>query len=204
MLDNEKKSLIETEEHYRHLIASKLGSIEQGAQTLEKSLWDKVSAVLNSNFGLWFLSSVFISGGATMYQITQHHYETELAQQKEVITCEFEIVNRLNGMGYLLRRANTVGEAQFALTSITKSLGPVSSEFEHVNIAVLYFKIYQLTGIRDIEMGNYVRELEEINLVIQGENPKAAFNGADKKRLLEIIDILQNYARKQIDNRKKQ
>jgi len=51
MLDNEKKSLIEAEEHYRHLIASKLGSIEQGAQTLEKSLWDKVSAVLNSNFG---------------------------------------------------------------------------------------------------------------------------------------------------------
>ena len=67
MLDNEKKLLIESEEEYRHKIASKLRTemapIEQTAINLEKSFWTKASEVLNSNFGLWFLSSVFITGG---------------------------------------------------------------------------------------------------------------------------------------------
>ena len=72
MLDDEKKKLIEEEERYRHKIAAKLRSeaesIEKVTKDVEKSLWSKISEVLNSNFGLWFLSSVFISGGATVYQ----------------------------------------------------------------------------------------------------------------------------------------
>ena len=205
MLNDEKKSSIEAEERYRHEIASKLradlGAVEEDAKNLGKSFWDKAMEVLNSNFGLWFLSSVFITGGAAVYQITQHHYDAKLIRDKEIITCEFEIANRLNGMKFLLRRAKTVGQAQFALTPITKSLGAVSSEYENVNIAILYFKIFQLTGQRDTRIGDLVRELEEKNLLIQAENPKNPIDEADRKRTLEIIDALHQYEIDKINRR---
>ena len=207
MLNEDRKSIIEAEERYRHEITKKLradlGAVEEDAKKLGKSFWDKVIEVLNSNFGLWFLSSVFITGGAALYQITQHHYDAKLIRDKAIITCEFEIANRLNGMKFLLLRAQTIGQAQFALTPITKSLGPVSSEYENVNIAVLYFKIFQLTGQRDVQIGDLVRELEEKNLLIQSENPKLPVDEADRKRLIEIIDALHQYEIEKINKRNK-
>ena len=158
--------------------------------------------MLNSNFGIWLLSSVFISGGATLYQITQHHYESKLSKEKELITCEFEIANRLNSMKYLVSRAKTNADAQFALTPIVKSFGAVTTEYDHVNIAVLYFKIFQLTGNLDKHQGNYVRDLEEKNLWIQGQDPKAPFNEADRKKIIDLIDKLYQYDIDQINNRK--
>ena len=207
MLNEDRKSIIEAEERYRHEITKKLradlGAVEEDAKKLGKSFWDKVIEVLNSNFGLWFLSSVFITGGAALYQITQHHYDAKLIRDKAIITCEFEIANRLNGMKFLLLRAQTIGQAQFALTPITKSLGPVSSEYENVNIAVLYFKIFQLTGQRDVQIGDLVRELEEKNLLIQSENPKLPVDEAERKRLIEIIDALHQYEIEKINKRNK-
>ena len=207
MLDNEKKRIIEAEEQYRHEIAEKLrseaGFIKNEAVKIEKDFWSKASEVLNSNFGLWFLSSVFITGGAALYQIAQHHYEAKLNTQKELITCEFEIANRLNSMKFLLLRAKTNGDAQTALTAVSKSFGAVSTEYEHVNIAVLYFKIFQLTRIRDPQMEGYVKELEEKNLAIQSENPKTPFDEASRKRLIELISTLQRYEEQQIEGNKK-
>ena len=207
MLDNEKKKIIEAEEQYRHEIAEKLryeaGLIKNEALKIEKDFWSKASEVLNSNFGLWFLSSVFITGGAALYQIAQHHYEAKLNTQKELITCEFEIANRLNSMKFLLLRAKTNGDAQTALTAVSKSFGAVSTEYEHVNIAVLYFKIFQLTRIRDPQMERYVKELEEKNLAIQSENPKTPFDEASRKRLIELISTLQRYEEQQIEGNKK-
>jgi len=207
MLNEDRKSIIEAEERYRHEIAKKLradlGVVEEDAKKLGKSFWDKAMEVLNSNFGLWFLSSVFITGGAAAYQITQHHYDAKLIRDKAIIACEFEIANRLNGMKFLLLRAKNIGQAQFALTPISKSLGPVSSEYENVNIAVLYFKIFQLTGQRDVQIGDLVRELEEKNLLIQSENPKLPVDEAERKRLIEIIDALHRYEIEKINRRNK-
>jgi hypothetical protein len=207
MLDNEKKKLIEAEEQYRHEIAAKLRSearfIQDAAKKIEKDFWSKASEVLNSNFGLWFLSSVFITGGAALYQIAQHHYEVKLNAQKELLTCEFEIANRLNGMKFLLLKAKTNGDTQNALTGVSKSFGAVSSEYEHVNIAVLYFKTIQLTGFIDSQIAAYVKELEEKNLAIQSENPKTPFNEADRKRLIELISALQHSAQQQIEANRK-
>ena len=207
MLDNEKKKLIESEEQYRHEIAANLrseaGFIENTAKKIEKNFWGKASELLNSNFGLWFLSSVFITGGAALYQIAQHHYEVKLNTQKELLTCEFEIANRLHGIKFLLLKAKTNGDAQYALTGVSKSFGAVSTEYEHVNIAVLYFKTIQLTGSIDSKIAGNVKELEEKNLAIQAENPKDPFNESDRKRLIEIINALQRYAHQQIDGNKK-
>jgi hypothetical protein len=207
MLDNEKKKIIEAEEHYRHQIAEKLrseaGTIQNAGKKIEQDFLSKLSQALNSNFGLWLLSSVFITGGAALYQIAQHHYEVKLNTQKELLTCEFEIANRLHGMKFLLLKAKTNGDAQHALTGVSKSFGAVSAEYEHVNIAVLYFKTIQLTGSIDSQIAGYVKELEEKNLAIQSESPKDPFNESDRKRLIEIINALQRYAHQQIDGNKK-
>ena len=168
---------------------------------IEKTFWSKAIEVLNSNFGLWLLSSVFVTGGAALYQITQHHFEVKLNNQKELLTCEFEIANRLHGMKFLLLKAKTNGDAQNALAGVSKSFGAVSSEYEHVNIAVLYFKTIQLTGSIDSQVAGYVKELEEKNLAIQSENPKTPFNESDRKQLIELISALQRYAHQQIDGR---
>jgi len=206
MLDDEAKKIIEAEERYRHEITQKLrsgiDSFEQSALNLEHSIWGKVLEILNSNFGLWFLSSVFITGGAAMYQITQHHFEVKMSREKEVITCEFEIANRLNSMKFLIKRAKTNADAKFALTPITDSFGAVSTEYEHVNIAVLYFKVFQLTGLRNAEMEGYVKALEEKNLAIHLANPTAPFDEDERKNLLEMIGALQRYESDQINHRK--
>ena len=207
MLDNEKKKIIEAEEQYRHQIAEKLrsetGFNQNETKKIEQDFWSKASQLLNSNLGLWFLSTVVITGGATLYQIAQHHYEVKLNTQKELITCEFEIANRLSGMKFLLLRAKTNGDAQTALAGVNKSLGAVSIEYEHVNIASLYFKILQLTKIRDLQLEHYVTELEEKNLSIQSEDPKTPFSQEDRKRLIEVISALQLYAQQQIEGNKK-
>jgi hypothetical protein len=207
MLDDQKKKLIEAEEEYRHNITQKIRaqveSAEQTAVALEKTFWQKVYEVANSNFGLWFLSSVLITGGAAVYQIADHHYVEKITTQRELQTCEFEIANRLNAMKFLLQKAKTVGDTQLALTPITKSFGAVSAEYDHVNIAVLYFKSYQLTGIRDKETEEHVKELEEINLAIQQANPKALLDEQIRNKLLKLISILQSHEIGLIDARKK-
>jgi len=203
MLDDDKKRLIEAEERYRRDVAKKLDSdlaaTERDAKNLGKDIWAKVSEVLNSNFGIWFLSSVFISGGAAVYQITQHHYEAKLETQRQLTTCEFEIANRLNAMKFLLARARTVGEAQYGLTPVTKSLGALSAEYENANIAVLFFKIYQLTGYKNMKIANNVRDLEEGALVIQRQDPKDLLKEEDRKSLLAIIEVLHYFTLNEIN-----
>lgn len=206
MLDDQKKQLIQAEEEYRHQIAQKLKSeaqsVEQTAISLEKTFWDKTFEILNSSFGLWLLSSVFISGGAAIYQIANHHYVEKLSAQKEFLTCEFEIENRLNAMRFLIKKAKTIGDAQFALTPMSKSFGAVSSEYENVNIAGLYFKTYQLTGINNKKTGEYIKELEELNLGIQQANPKAPLDDQTRNKLLGIFDLLKQHSIKLIESEK--
>ena len=206
MLSDDKKALIEAEERYRQEVNKKLSAdlsaTKKDVNSLSKDFWAKVSEVLNSNFGIWFLSSVFLSGGAALYQVTQHHYEISIAKEKEIVACEFEIVNRLNHMRFLLRRATTVADAKYALTPVSKSLGAITADYENVNIAVLYFKIYQLTGFRDKRISLYIKDLEEKNLAIQAGNPKENFSEKDRKELLEIINTLDQYEIDQINSRK--
>jgi hypothetical protein len=198
MLDAEKKKLIEAEEMYRHEISQKIRSeaeaLEQGVDKLEKKFWDKTFDLLNSNFGLWFLSSVFISGGAAVYQIASHHYEQKLSTQKEFLTCEFEIENRLNAMDYLVKKAKTIGDAQHALTPMAKSFGAVTPEYEHVNITGLYFRTYQLTGLHNQKTQEYLEELEELDLNIQEANPKDQLDSETRKKLLTVIEALRQHS----------
>ena len=203
MLDDQKKKLIEAEETYRHKIAQKLQadmqSAEQSVVNLEKTIWEKTFELLNSSFGLWLLSSVFLTGGAALYQTVDHHYVQKLASQKEFLTCEFEIENRLNAMKFLIKKAKTIGEAQYALTPMTKSFGAVTPEYQNVNIAGLYFKTYQLTGINNKQTEAYLKELEELNLSIQQANPKALLDDQTRDKLVKLFDTLQEHSIKLIE-----
>ncbi|MBU3638745.1 hypothetical protein [Polynucleobacter sp. AP-RePozz3-80-G7] len=160
--------------------------------------WDNLNKLLNSNFFIWFLSSIIISGGATLYHTSQQHFEIESNKQKEIINCQFEIVNRLNSMDYLIRRAKSMGDLKYALSSMHKSLGPVIPEYENVNIAALYFKTYQLSGIRNSNIGERLRELEEMNLTSQTEDPATPLTESDKTKILNLIHTLKQYETEQI------
>jgi hypothetical protein len=60
MLDDEKKSLIEEEERYRHEIAKKITDeatkVEGDIETTTHQVWAKIYDILNSNVGLLILS----------------------------------------------------------------------------------------------------------------------------------------------------
>lgn len=194
MIDKEKKELIEAEERYRREIANKIKGeakiVEKDVNTSSHYILTKLSDMLNSNVGMLLLSSVFISGGATLYQNTQHQYETRVNSQKEIISCEFEIANRLYVIKNLISHAKTVADAQYALTGAKKSLGPVKPEFENVGLAVLYFNLYQLTGVRKPNIEQNLKEIEQAYFSLREQNPKDAFNGAAKESLLKIISEL--------------
>ena len=194
MLDDEKKSTIEEEERYRHEIAKKIGDVatrvEKDIETSTHKIWAKIYDILNSNVGLLVFSSVFISGGAAFYQNMQHSYESRVTAQKEIISCEFEIANRLYVVKNLISHAKTVGDALEALTGGKKSLGPVKPEFQNVGLAVLYFNLYQLTGNRNPSLEQDLREIERVYFSLQEQDPKAPFNEADKESMTKIFNEL--------------
>ena len=113
----------------------------------------------------------------------QHNYESRVTAQKEIISCEFEIANRLYVVKNLISHAKTVGDAIEALTAAKKSLGPVKPEFQNVGLAVLYFNLYQLTGNRNPSVEQDLREIERVYFSLQEQNPKAPFNEADKESM---------------------
>ncbi len=195
MLSDEKKSLIEAEERYRHQAASKirseLGIIGQEIESIEKSFWGKVNELLNSNVGMWFLSSVLVTGGAGAYQIVQHHYEVQLRNRTQLITHQFEIGNRIQNMKYFLRKAKTVGEAQFALKSVFQSKTPVDPSVEKLSLTVLYFNQYQIKGNENAKVLEIVRKLEDQEYLLQSQKPTDPFPEEQKEKLLELINNLE-------------
>jgi len=194
MLDDEKKKLIEEEERYRHEISKKISDevdmLEKDVEDTSHKIWVKVYDILNSNVGMLLLSSVLISGGAALYQNAQHEYEARITAQKEIISCEFEIANRLYVVKDLISHAKTVGDALVALAGAKKSLGPVKPEFQNVGLAVLYFNLYQLTGVRNPNVEQDLREIERVYSSLQEQDPKAPFNEADKESMIKIIKEL--------------
>lgn len=195
MLSEERKSLIEAEERFRHETASKirteLGLIGQEIEAIEKSFWSKINELLNSNVGMWFLSSVLVTGVAGAYQMLQHHYEVQLRNRTQLITHQFEIGNRIQNMKYFLRKAKTVGDAQFALKSVFQSKTPVDPAVEKLSLIVLYFNQYQIKGKENTEVLEIVRKLEDQEYLLESQKPSAPFPEEQKEKLLGLINNLE-------------
>jgi hypothetical protein len=195
MLNDDKKSLIEAEERYRHEIASKLRSelsaAGQEMLNLERTIWDKINEVLNSNVGMWFLSTVLVTGGAGAYQMMQHHYEVKMHNRTQLITHQFEIGNRIQNMKYFLRKAQTVGDAQFALKSVFQSKTPINPDVEKLSLSVLYFNLYQVEGAQNKETLDLVRQLEDQYYILQSQKPSDPLPPEQKAQLLKLVDELE-------------
>ena len=195
MLSEEKKSLIAAEERYRHEISNKLrseiGSIGEEFQSIERTIWDKVNELLNSNVGMWFLSTVLVTGGAGAYQAMQHHYEVQIHNRAQLTTHQFEIGNRIQNMKYFLRKAQTIGDAQLALKSMFLSKTPVNPEVEKLSLSVIYFNFYQMLGTQNKEALELVRKLEDQEYILQSQKPTNPLPDAEKQKLLSWVEKLE-------------
>jgi hypothetical protein len=199
MLDEEKNKVIEEEERFRHALrlqleleAAKLKAEAAAAATqlklAEKKLGGKLMEFLNSSVGMWLLSSVVLTGGASALQQIQHQHEIEQKNKSQSAVYQFEIGNRIQNMKYFLRHAKTVGEAKSALGSLFKSRYPISAELENQSLSTLYFNLNQLIKGTEIEKKvkalAVIRDLEDAEILLQSRPDQELLNAAD----LEIFN----------------
>jgi len=207
MLSEDRKSIIEAEEKFRHELKIKLESesaslksglnhLEEDVRLIEKKFSAKLMEFLNSSVGMWFLSSVVITGGAAGLQQIQHHYETEQKNKAQLIEYQFEIGNRIQNMKYFLRHAKTVGDAKSALASVFKSKFPLSPTLENQSLSALYFNLYQLIDGTDKDKSRraieVVLDLEDAEISLQSQKNDQVLNVADKERLSKLVAAIEN------------
>jgi type II secretory pathway component PulJ len=146
---------------------------------------------LNSSVGMWLLSSVVLTGGAAVIQQVQHQYQISEQNHQQLVTHLFEIQNRLDNMEYLLRRAQTVGDAQEALHGLFKSIFPLSPELQNRSLGSLYFTVYNLIpGSRQQkaqEAIQFVRELEDSEWALQSRPSNQPLTEADRAQFNKLI-----------------
>lgn len=207
MLDDDKRKAIEAEERFRHELRLQLENeaiklraetVSVGAQIkqAEKKLGGKLMEFLNSSVGMWFLSSVVITGGAAVLQQIQHHYEVEQKNKSQLVTYQFEIGNRIQNMKYFLRHAKTVGEAKLALGSVFKSKFPISAELEHQSLSTLYFNLHQLIKGTEKEKNlkalEVIRDLEDAEILLQSRPDNEPLNNTDRESFTKLIAAIEN------------
>lgn len=154
-------------------------------------LSQKLMEFLNSSVGMWLLSSVVLTTGAAMIQQFQHTYQIREQNHKQLVTHLFEIQNRLDNMEYILRRAQTVGEAKEGLKGLFKSIFPLTPELENRSLVSLYFAVYSLIpGDRQVkakEAIEFVRQMEQSEFTFQARPDAEKLNDEDREQLRKLI-----------------
>ncbi len=202
MLDDERKKLIEAEERFRRdlkmqleIEASKLrsdaSSLPAQVKQIEKKTTSKIMEFLNSSVGMWFLSSVVITGGAAALQQIQHHFETQQKNKSQLVVYQFEIGNRIQNMKYFLRHARTVGEAKVALGGVFKSKFPINAELANQSLSTLYFNLHQLIGgtprEKNLKALEIIRDLEDSEVLLQSRPDSEELNATDRSSFNKLI-----------------
>jgi len=199
MLTDDDIKRIHAEEQLRHEIRKQLDAAHiaqnpPAAATTpakEPGFGKRIMEFLNSSVGMWLLSSVVLTGGAAVIQQVQHQYQISEQNHQQLVTHLFEIQNRLDNMEYLLRRAQTVGEAKDALHGLFKSIFPLSTELQNRSLASLYFTVYNLIpGNRQAkaqEAIEFVRELEDSEWALQSRPANQTLTDADRAQFNKLI-----------------
>lgn len=202
MLDDERKKLIEAEERFRRdlkmqleIEASKLrsdaSSLPAQVKQIEKKTTSKIMEFLNSSVGMWFLSSVVITGGAAALQQIQHHFETQQKNKSQLVVYQFEIGNRIQNMKYFLRHAKTVGDAKMALGGVFKSKFPINADLENQSLSTLYFNLHQLIGgtprEKNLKALEIIRDLEDSEILLQSRPDSEELNATDRDSFNKLI-----------------
>lgn len=199
MLSTEDIKRIHAEEQLRHEIRQQLAAasatpdttVSPPATPMPHGFGKKLMDFLNSSVGMWLLSSVVLTGGAALIQQIQHNYQIREQNHQQLVSHLFEIQNRLDNMEYLLRRAQTVGEAKKALNGLFKSLFPLSPELQNRSLSSLYFAVYNLIpGDRQQkaqEAIEFVRQLEDSEYAMQARPDSQSLTDADRAQFDKLI-----------------
>jgi hypothetical protein len=94
-------------------------------------------------------------------------------------------------MKYFLRKAQTIGDAQFALKSVFQSKTPINPDVEKLSLSVLYFNLYQVEGAQNKETLDLVRQLEDQYYILQNQKPSDPLPADQKAQLLKLVDALE-------------
>lgn len=203
MLTEDEMKRIAAEERYRHSIrksleeesASPAPEPVPAAAPEKKSFGSKAFEFFNSSVGMWLLSSVVLTGGAAFLQQVQHDHEISLKNRSDLLSHRFEIEHRLDGMGFLLRRATTVGDAKAALGGIYKSAIPLTPELQNRSLASLYLTVYPMLGGTEKERTDkaykLVKELEEVELLLQPQPDNTPLNDAQRNHINKLMVAIQ-------------
>lgn len=199
MLTNDDIKRIHAEEQLRHEIRQQLSTASAPPTTAQPAtptqtphgFGKKLMDFLNSSVGMWLLSSVVLTGGAALIQQVQHSYQIKEQNHQQLVSHLFEIQNRLDNMEYLLRRAQTVGDAKKALNGLFKSLFPLSPELQNRSLSSLYFAVYNLIpGERQQkaqEAIEFVRQLEDSEYALQARPDSQSLTDADRAQFDKLI-----------------
>jgi hypothetical protein len=199
MLNDNDIKRISAEEQLRHEIRQQLAAAAAPPKTAGPAsaspaphgFGKKLMDFLNSSVGMWLLSSVVLTGGAALIQQVQHSYQIKEQNHQQLVSHLFEIQNRLDNMEYLLRRAQTVGDAKKALNGLFKSLFPLSPELQNRSLSSLYFAVYNLIpGDRQQkaqEAIEFVRQLEDSEYALQARPDSQALTDADRAQFDKLI-----------------
>ena len=205
MISDDKKKLIEGEESYRHeykktleaagaLASSAIDAVVSEVKVEKSKIGSQIMSFLNSSVGMWFLSSVVITGGAAVIQQIQHKYEVEQKNHAQLISYKFEIENRLDNMEYALRRAKTVGDAKDALNRLFKSKYPLTPELQNRSMGSLYLNIYELLSGTQQQKAqaaiNFIREMEDAEYLLQSQPDSKPIDDQDKARFNKLIQSI--------------
>lgn len=207
MLTDERKAIIEAEEHFRHEIRQKLESdvstlsssiesAENSMKQIENQFSKKLMEFLNSSIGLLLVSSVVVSGGGALYQQIQHKYEIEQKSKDKSIAYRFEIGDRIKNMQYLLKYAKTVGDAKVALGSMFKSSFPLNAELDNKSLSSLYFNLYQLIDGSDKDKSRkaieLLRDLEDAEFSLQNRANNDLLDTAEKEQIRKLVTDIES------------
>jgi hypothetical protein len=194
MPSNEDIKRIHAEEMLRQEIRHEIEVSKESASKKSSDgsgLSQKLMDFLNSSVGMWLLSSVVLTAGAAMIQQFQHDYQIREQNHKQLVTHLFEIQNRLDNMEYILRRAQTVGEAKEGLKGLFKSIFPLTPELENRSLVSLYFAVYSLIpGDRQIKAKDaieFVRQMEQSEFEFQSRPDTDKLNEGDREQLRKLI-----------------
>jgi len=191
MLTPEEVKHIHAEERLRN-------DIRQHIETATSPAVEEVSVkpnalmeFLNSSLGMWILSSVLLTGGAATYQQIQHGYQIHEQNHHLLVSHLFEIQNRVDNMEYLLRRANTVGDAKKALSGLFRSTFPIAPELQNRSLSSLYFSVYSLipgtSQQKAQEAIEFVRQLEDSEYSLQSRPDTQILTTADRDQFNKLI-----------------
>lgn len=179
-LSENEKEKIRLEAYYRYEVAQEAEDILK-SKNLLKSLWK----FFNSKFGLWVLSSIFISGGAIVYEDYKEKRIDRKERQGQIEKLDLEISFRFaNMLDYL----NEFGRYR-------DELNPEEVIFEFKDLEIFLFEINKQPEMNDEylypELGN--RKL--IYLIIE-LNRQYERLGIESDELVNIINNLQNIRNK--------